>query len=134
MHNSGVMEMKRLNPEQPWFARLALNAYRWASGYGGDYKRAFYVLLGIVFVATPLLFTLPIFELNEMPTWSWDCMSIFERILIGLTHSFEIATLQRNRRYTTGNDLAQLAAGFETLLVAGQAALFLLALRRRMKR
>jgi hypothetical protein len=123
----GAMEMKRLDPTQPVFSRIAVNLYRLASNYGSSYRRALGVLLGFVLIAFPLLFACPLVGLAPN-----SGRSVLEPT--GLIHSLEVATFQSNTHYVATNGLAWGLEILERIFVPAQVALFLLALRRRFRR
>ena len=153
----GEFDMKRRNPDQFIFAewlgpiyerypRLRkcigkqlsiVDIYRWASVYGTSYCRALIVLgslllffgLGyatIAKIAPSSLCTNEIFACGQRNS--------FEVLCGGVLHSLETATLQRTPFYKTGSVLGYVMEMLEQILVAGQAALLLFALRRRFRR
>jgi uncharacterized protein YjbI with pentapeptide repeats len=132
----GSMEMKRRDPNEPLASRAVLDAYKLASSYGSSYTQALLVLLCIV-IAFGLLYALPQLRLEIAPhqdgalqmasTWLRRCPA-------GLFHSLEIATFQREATYTFSWRRGRLATIAEQTLVPIQAALLLLALRRRFRR
>ncbi|MEK9142886.1 MAG: hypothetical protein AAB308_17670 [Nitrospirota bacterium] len=134
----GAMETKRRDPSHflfskwlrpyyercSWLRRLGeqvsvTNLYRLASNYGSSYVLAFWVLL-LLLIVFALLLTLAGVTCTLVPE--------------GLIHSIEVATFQRQARYEVGNGLGWSLEHAERLLVAAQAALLLLALRRRFRR
>jgi hypothetical protein len=132
--SSGIMEMKRLDPAEAWIYRRVLGLYRFASFYGTSFLRAFLVLLGIPLVAG-LLFSIPGFDLGNRPHLTWALKPAAWRLYVSsFMHAFEVATFQREQRYPPANDWSHSLGMLITILVPGQLALFLLALKRRMKR
>lgn len=136
----GTMEMKRLNPEETRISKIALRAYFTASAYGSSYARALAILFGIVILFGVLFAALPA-DVQPNPDWAPKGrpsipqeFSVARPFLWGLFHSVEVSTFARNTRYVAASALGQFLRILETVLVAGQLALFLLALRRRFKR
>jgi uncharacterized protein YjbI with pentapeptide repeats len=129
----GEMEMRRRNPSQRWFNRLTLRAYRLASNYGSSYGNAFGVLLLIVF-AFGVLFALPRMGVSDPPLSFTGNKSDLVAIARGQFHSLEVATFQRATIYKEATVLGAIVRILEQLFVPAQAALLLLALRRRLKR
>jgi len=152
----GAMEMKRLDPAQflfakrfykqyekyrwvrqwdakwPWLRRpgehlSVTNLYRLASNYGSSYRRAFWVLSALL-IAFGLLFTFAV----ELTANSESTKAIIEPI--GVIHAIEVVTFQSEPRHMSGSGLGWFLEIAERLLIAGQLALFLLALRRRFRR
>lgn len=120
----GAMEMKRLDPAQPFFARLAVNFYRLASNYGSSYQRALGGL-GIILVVFGLLYSL----VGLTPRFG---RTVLEPV--GLIHAVEVATFQSETYAIAGSGFAWLLEILERILIPAQVALFLLALRRRFRR
>ncbi len=121
----GAMEMKRLDPGQPFSSRAMVNLYHCASFYGSNYWRALVVLLGFVLVVFPLFFWLA--GLTQNPGKGAFAPD-------GLIHSLEVATFQANTHHIATNGLAWGLEILERIFVPAQLALFLLALRRRFRR
>ncbi|MDE3242567.1 MAG: pentapeptide repeat-containing protein [Nitrospirota bacterium] len=120
----GAMEMKRLDPAQPAFVRLAVNLYRVASNYGSSYLRALLVLALLV-VAFGLLYSF----VGLTPRLG---QTVLEPI--GLIHAVEVATFKSETHAIAGSGAAWFLEIFERVLIPAQVALFLLALRRRFRR
>lgn len=120
----GAMEMKRLDPDQPIFVRLAVNLYRWASNYGSSYQRALGVL-ALMVMAFGLLYSLA----GLTPKLG---QTVLEPV--GLIHAVEVATFRSETHAIAGSGLAWFLEILERALIPAQVALFLLALRRRFRR
>ncbi|TAJ09580.1 MAG: pentapeptide repeat-containing protein [Nitrospirae bacterium] len=120
----GVMEMKRLDPAQPIFVRVAVNLYRWASNYGSNYWQAL-VVLALMVVVFGLLYSLV--GLTPRPK-----QTVLEPI--GLVHAVEVATFKGETHAIAGNGVAWFLEILERVLIPAQVALLLLALRRRFRR
>jgi uncharacterized protein YjbI with pentapeptide repeats len=131
---AGEMEIRRLDPREPFSSRLAHSVYRFASFYGNSYSRAFTVLVMIPIVGG-LLFAVPGFNvLHQRPEFDSPSFGHWPWLFAGIVHAFELATFQRSHLYPAADSLSQTLGMLVTVLVPGQVALFLLALRRRMKR
>jgi uncharacterized protein YjbI with pentapeptide repeats len=120
----GEMEMHRRASKWRWLPIYWYNLYRFLSGYGERPLRALLVLAGFL-----VLFTLGFSgaEGNLAPAWPsgrfWeDCLFILQK-----------ATFQRPERQPL-TSLGHWLATLSPLLLPGQAALFLLALRNRLGR
>lgn len=151
----GAMEMKRLDPRKQALGSLgrwlsATNLYRLLSNYGSSYARAFFCLL-LFLVLFALLF--PAFGLipsnapqagtsAREPTISWtralarphrtrELWSTFED---GFWASIEAATFQKNPTLKPADERGEHLRISEDIIIPGQLALFLLALRRRFRR
>lgn len=133
----GAMEMRRLDPAQPWFLRFVVTLYRWASNYGSSYVRAVSVL-GILLLGFGLLFALPWAGIEARGTSTGEspspALEIAKTLGRGLFHSLEVATFQRETLLTTTTWFGRLLAILQNVLVPAQLALLLLALRRRFRR
>lgn len=157
---ASVWEMKRRDASLRLWNRLAVNIYRVVSAYGGDFVRAFVVLAVLVAGVFPCLFALSFAHTapgRDAVSIDWQAPpkhahSIFEawtdhwlletrdfsaraaeRYRRSLILSVETATFSRNPAYVATSLYGRLVIALETVLVAGQAALFLLALRRRFR-
>ena len=130
----GALEMTRLDPSRPRFVRGLLSMYRWASFYGSDYQRAFWVLL-VLLAAFGIGFALlPVGLSPKSAAPASAPLATGQRIVAGIFHSLEVASFERDPLYTTTGRLGRLASIGETILVPAQLALFLLAVRRRFRR
>jgi hypothetical protein len=155
-----VWEMKRRDPTMDRWDAFASGVYRVASVYGSSFWRALMILGALVCIAFPLFYSAPFIPV--IPTSSaagtvanvpdphahtvfesqfqhWTSLSreyigpVGTKIGRALLLSVETATFSRNPAYTAGSLLGRLLVALESILVAGQAALFLLALRRRFR-
>ena len=120
----GEMEMHRRASKWRWLPIYWYNLYRFLSGYGERPLRALLVLAGLLVVFT---WGFSGAEGNLTPAWSWgrfweDCLYILQK-----------ATFQRPERQLLTN-WGQWLATLSPLLLPGQAALFILALRNRLGR
>jgi hypothetical protein len=149
----GVMEMKRHDRTLPWWTRVAVDVYRLASHYGSSYYRALWMLLVGVLVVFPLLYVLPPFAVMPVqpppPTRAltlrasrsdgWPTLArkqaAYQAGLVTppIVFSVETVTFARTPGYRAVRPCGRLVAAAETVFVAGQAGLFLLALRRRFR-
>jgi len=152
----GVREMKRLNPLNfvlahrllpyykrwdwlRWFGeRLSfLYLYQKASGYGCSHKRAFKVLILLILIFAVAYPVIGLDEITQDRHADHPGLRSISGLVIaftaGLHHSLEVVTFQRSPVYVTPNHLGRLAEIIETILIAGQVSLFLLALRRRFR-
>jgi len=129
------------------------NFYRVLSDYGSSYRRALFALLGLLFLFALLL---PTFGLRMSPgspaqaapgtpepaeiSWrsAWAnpprISQSWGTLRAGLLASIEIATFQKSPARVPANGSARLVAAVETVVIPGQLAIFLLALRRRFRR
>lgn len=136
----GAMEMKRLDPKQPWGARFVTTLYKFASEYGSNYIRALAVLFGLVGFFG-LLYAIPFFGLMPVKTSAalerLDLQGVWyglQRIGDGVLYAFEVATFQRQPTFEVTNVWGKIVRMLETVLIPGQIALLFLALRRRFRR
>jgi uncharacterized protein YjbI with pentapeptide repeats len=129
------------------------NLYRALSDYGSSYRRALVALLGLLFLFALLLPTCGLRLPPGSPAQtapgtpeaaeiSWgsalahpprmrQCLGTLGA---GLLASIEIATFQKSPARGPANGWTRLVAAFETVVIPGQLAIFLLALRRRFRR
>ena len=134
------------------------NFYRLLSDYGSSYRRGLAVLAGLLMAFALLL---PGLGLRMSPdskvqaacpgavpgtpeasVISWRCAAhhpqplrqLWGALKAGSLASLEIATYQRAPAMAPANGSARVAAAFETVMIPGQLAIFLLALRRRFRR
>jgi hypothetical protein len=143
-----------------WFGeKLSVtNMYQLLSNYGSSYTRAFIVLCAIL-LAFGLLF--PVLDLRmsaasavqaacplsapgspQAATISWSCAlahpqrsrQLWGTLKAGLLASAETATFQKTRMIEPATSSCKVAEIAESVIVPGQLALFLLALRRRLRR
>ncbi len=132
--------------------------YRWLSNYGSSYGRAFGILAAFLILFALLL---PWFGLrmsadlkaqasgpstdpgsSEASVISWKCAMTHPHPFKELTHTFdagfwdafEVAAFQRNRTIAPATTGARRAEIFESIVMPGQFALLLLAIRRRFRR
>ena len=123
--NYGEMEMHRRASKWRWFPFYWYNLYRWLSGYGERPSWALGWLAGFL-LALPLL------------VWAFGLDSVAGRTSPGfletLTYIFEKATFQRPPPLSNLNLLGRFISNLSLLIIPGQAALFLLALRNRLGR
>ena len=154
----GEMEMRRLliaHRYARWMRPVARNLsgiglYRILSGYGGSYLRALVaLLLFILSLPVAFLFT----GLRENPTGSSKQPELIQyRFAINpdekaaapgefvrdyghaLVHTLSILTFQRDRQYRPATTTSQSVEAVASFILAGQAALLLLAVRRAFKR
>jgi uncharacterized protein YjbI with pentapeptide repeats len=121
----GEMEMHRRASKWRWFPFYWYNLYRWLSGYGERPSWALGWLAGFL-LALPLL------------VWGVG----LERVAGGtspgfmdtFTYIFDKATFQRPPLLSNLNLLGTFISNLSLLIIPGQAALFLLALRNRLGR
>lgn len=156
---AGVWEMKRRDLSLKRWNRVTIDLYRLASSYGNDFTRALLVLLALVFLVFPVLYLCPLAHVVVRtdasaiePVVSAHRHSVFERpwrhsllavldvtktgLIAGrrvLLFSIESVTFPRYPSYIANGFYGRVVAAFESVIVAGQAALFLLALRRRFR-
>lgn len=132
----GVMKVKRRDPHEPFASRFAIAVYGVASKYGSSYLRALTVLV-ILLVVFGIAFALPASGLQRSPTVPWPYAGQ-ERILRflggGLFHALEVASFQKEASYVARSLLGRTLTILESIVVAAQLGLFLLALNRRFKR
>jgi uncharacterized protein YjbI with pentapeptide repeats len=132
--------------------------YRWLSNYGSSYARAFCVLMALLVLFAVLL---PEFGLrmpadskmqalcpaaipgsSEAATISWHCAMAHPHWFRELAHTFdagfwdafEVAVFQKNRTIEPATTGARRVEIFESIVIPGQFALLLLAIRRRFRR
>lgn len=124
----GAMEMERLG--RPWHRRFPITLYKWASLYGSSYLRAFMVLLvlllvfGVLFACTRIQYAR---ENGPAPVpLAW-------RVPAGISHSFDVATFERDDPHLFKGWLSRPLTFLERILIPSQLALLLLALRRRFR-
>lgn len=132
----GAMEMKRRDPDASWLSRAVLTAYKLASSYGSNYVRAFFVLLAIV-VVFGMVFAAPWVGLEAAkgnPGGVLMASSWLRRLPAGAFHSLEVGSFQREPVYVLPSRRGRLVVTAEQVLIPIQAALLLLALRRRFRR
>ena len=150
----GEFEMKRKDPDRFIFAnqlgshykRLAwlrrwvgepvsvVGIYRLVSLYGTSYRRAL-VVLGLLLLAFGVLFSvIGIAPVETGVEARCGVENAFKCLSDGLFHAVEVATLQRDSVYKPVSRSGFMVEILEQVFVAGQAALFLFALRRRFRR
>jgi len=136
----------------------ALYLYRLFSMYGSSYRRALGWLAAFLVVAFPILFglfglrmsetaqphqaTYPISiaaNPSEISLWeAWHapnrCRELWQTYKAGLLASLEVATFQRNASIVPSTTRGRGVAVAEVIVIPGQLALFLFALRRRFRR
>ena len=121
----GELEMHRRASKWRWFPGYWYNLYRWLSGYG---ERPSLALgwLAVFLLALPLL------------VWGFGLDSVTGGTTPGFletfTYIFEKATFQRPPPLSNLNLLGSFISNLSLLIIPGQAALFLLALRNRLGR
>jgi uncharacterized protein YjbI with pentapeptide repeats len=128
----GAMEMTRLDPAQPAFQRFVLRIYRTISLYGSSYRRTF-AMLTVLLVAFAAAFAMPQAGLVDTAGHT-AAGSTWEALRNGMMHSIETATFQRDTWHKTITGFGRVMEILESVLVPSQLALFLFALRRRLKR
>ena len=121
----GEMEMHRRASKWRWFPFYWYNLYRVLSGYGERPSWALGWLAGFL-LALPLL------------VWGFGLDSVTGGTSPGFletfTYIFEKATFQRPPLLSNLNLLGRFISNLSLLIIPGQAALFLLALRNRLGR
>ena len=151
----GEFEMKRLDPSRFIFAKLlgsfyerfpllrrwigeqlsVVGIYRLASVYGTSYHRALAVL-GFLLIGFGVLFSAAVdikpMNVNEISICSQS--SARGALCAGLTHAVEVAALQKDLLYVPVSSSGRMTEVLEQVLIAGQVALLLFALRRRFRR
>lgn len=151
----GEFEMKRTNIDRFLFAEWlkpiykrftfvraigewvsVAGIYRLLSLYGTSYQRAMGVLL-LLFLIFGLCFSTivhirPAPKLNGVATCTQA--STLQGLCRGLLHAAEVGTLQRTWNYEADSAGGRIVEIFQQVLVAGQVALLLFALRRRFRR
>jgi hypothetical protein len=123
------------------FASVLL-CYRLASNYGTSYRRAIAVLGGLIPMLALLLMLAGIEPVRGGRAINYDLIggrtaSIEEwagDVASSLTFALEVATLQRDRSFRAGSLSASVVISLAPILIAGQAALVLLAMRSRFRR
>jgi uncharacterized protein YjbI with pentapeptide repeats len=132
--------------------------YRWLSNYGSSYVRALCVLAALLVL---FAFLLPAFGLRmpadsktqamcpttipgtpEATVISWHCAMAHPHWVGELAHTFnagfwdafEVAVFQKNRTIEPATTSARRVEIFESIVIPGQFALLLLAIRRRFRR
>lgn len=137
---------KRLEPLYDRFPRLrrwigeqvsVVGLYRLASVYGTSYHRALavlgFLLLGFALVFATIIGIHPL-PLNPSAISTCGQSNAVEALCSGLLHAIEVATLQRELLYKPDSSFGRIVEVFEQVIIAGQAALLLFALRRRFRR
>ena len=120
----GEMEMHRRTSKWRWFPFYWYNLYWALSGYGESPSRAFVLLIFLLAVLTGLLAwtSLEMLDPKHVPAFGDSFFFLLQK-----------ATLQRPT-WAEPVGLGVAGVGFSVLLIPGQAALFLLALRNRLGR
>jgi uncharacterized protein YjbI with pentapeptide repeats len=154
---------RNLYADYSWARRLGetisfTSFYRWLSNYGSSYVRALCVLIALLVLFALLL---PAFGLrmpadsktqalcpgtipgsSEAFAISWHCASAHPHWVKELAHTFdagfwdafEVAVFQKNRTIEPATTGARRVEIFENVVIPGQFALLLLAIRRRFRR
>jgi hypothetical protein len=122
----GEMEMhRRGSPWRQWLPFSWLNLYRVLSGYGERPLRAFIWLLLLIPAWAGLVWGLGVSQAgSQNPINYWDTLLFI----------FEKVTLQRPPLLEGITWLGRVMGNLSVLLLPGQAALFILALRNRLGR
>ena len=148
----GEMETRRKKcsagqrPPLRWLLRYfnAYAAYGALSYYGTSYWQALLVLacMFIVFstllpfgglTATNLPYSTLRWEINQSAT-RWTASQFLREWLASATFVFSSATFQADKAYRPSTDFGRILASCSSLVLAGQAALLLLAIRRKFRR
>jgi uncharacterized protein YjbI with pentapeptide repeats len=149
----GEMEMRRKTAEAEarrhkwrkyyWWINI-YRLYRFLSTYGTSYRRALWIFMLLfficswVFLFTGLQSTKENHSMIKYTLWpSLDFAAITQWIMDYLracVFTFSIVTLQKQPPYEPVGVLSHVWVGFTSLLLAGQAALIFLAIRRQFKR
>lgn len=151
----GEFEMKRRDPSRFIFAGVldtfyerfsllrrwigeqvsVVGIYRLASVYGTSYHRALAVL-GFLLIGFGVLFStvVDIKPMNVNAISICDQSSAGGALCAGLTHAVEVAALQKDLLYVPVSSSGRMTEVLEQVLIAGQVALLLFALRRRFRR
>jgi hypothetical protein len=155
----GEMETRRLSSgakSPSWLRRYApwLNAfaiYRILSAYGTSYWQALIVLIFIIaFLSATFLLSglsavqpslntsnpaLIKYELSARDGHPRATLSeISQDYVRAIAHTLSLMTFQRERQYRATGTLSQVLEAVASIVMAGQTALFLLAIRRRFRR
>jgi len=154
----GEMEMRRRNPKNPLADRAFLWLYRLFSLYGSSYRIALGWVLAFLLVVFPSLFGYFGLRVSEViappslspnvsmaanaPDISWlnaarasdRRWELWQTYKAGLLASLEVATFQRNASIVPATTRGRGVAVAEVIVIPGQLALLLLALRRRFRR
>lgn len=161
--NIAIMELRQRDTNTSRLTRFMLAAYGIASRYGTSYERAVQILVALVLIVFPILFSVPFSGLAKAsvaglttpaeaePAFDWarsvleaqpsyvlrlskhSAVTAARSLGPGVVHSLEVATFQRSPFHTTTTVPGRLVTILETTAVTAQAALLLLAIRRRFR-
>jgi uncharacterized protein YjbI with pentapeptide repeats len=123
----GEMEMHRRGSTWRWFPLYWYNLYWLSSGYGECPLRAVLTLAGLL-LAFSILFLKLENGLESLGGWNWS------GLWNSLLYVFQQGTLQRPDWLKPATAGGKFLAALMPILIPGQAALFLLALRNRLGR
>jgi uncharacterized protein YjbI with pentapeptide repeats len=132
----GTMEVRRLNPSERLFSRFIIALYGMASAYGSSYVKALGVLVSLLLVFGIAFGIVGLEPSSHMATTTlpWIKPEIFRQMLRGIFHALQVATFQRETRYSTVSSWGSMVSVVETIVIPAQLALLLFALNRRFKR
>jgi hypothetical protein len=122
----GEMEMHRRASKWRWFPFYWYNIYWLSSGYGERPLRAVLTLVGLLLAFSVFLLGLEKSHVSGGWSWAGFCQSFL--------YVFQQGTLQKPDWLKPATNVGRLLSAIIAVLIPGQAALFLLALRNRLGR
>jgi uncharacterized protein YjbI with pentapeptide repeats len=130
-----TLETERRNPRTKLLRKGALTGYRMLSGYGANYQRAGVILVGLVLVfgAVFALHGEAVPDQTTAVALTSNARQLLERVTSGVVHSLETATFAKTDSHAYNGPIVTTSEGMERVLVPGQLALLVLALRRRFR-
>lgn len=134
----GIMELKRRDPAQSRVTKAVVALYRSASDYGNNYQQALGVLVRPILlwfaIGFGILYLVGGLQPNTKTSFPSSAYSVWNAGQVGLVHSLEVATFQRDPLYIPATLWSWFVERLEQVFVPAQLSLFLLALRRRFRR